>query len=250
MNSRQLTSTSPTSAGWKIESIAQKLISQQCSGSLRYGRHSCKYTNVPCTNLLNFSAKSQTDRSDMTASHEIKKDNMVTIDKRTIKNHNPKIPDRRSENKFHCNHCQYSTNVLTNYKCHQRTHTGEKPFHCSFIACSKSFSTKYGLIKHIRTHTGEKPFLCSEIGCGKSFSSNESFKRHMKIHTGERPFHCSEMGCGKSFSCRESLKRHMRTHTGERPYLCSEMACGKSFKQSSHLMAHKRTHSLHLATEK
>ncbi len=46
--------------------------------------------------------------------------------------------------------------------------TKQKPYECSL--CTKSFSSKQTLKRHIRGHTGEKPYSCSL--CSKSFSGS------------------------------------------------------------------------------
>lgn len=62
--------------------------------------------------------------------------------------------DKRSEDnifpKFKCDRCVYSTNIATNFRNHQRTHSGDKPFKCTH--CHRAFTTKQNLKKHAVVH--------------------------------------------------------------------------------------------------
>ena len=133
---------------------------------------------------------------------------------------------------FQCRFCQKKFHKSSNFKTHERTHTGEVPFECR--TCKKRFKRKGTLKIHERIHTGEVPFECKT--CKKRFNQINSLKRHERIHTGEIPFKCET--CKKRFNHSSNLKEHQRIHTGKKPYQCK--TCHKDFSQSSNLKTHER----------
>ena len=68
---------------------------------------------------------------------------------------------------FAINHRTHSASPSERYMCHE---------------CQKSFSRPSSLRIHTFSHTGEKPFVCPEPGCTKRFSVRSNMRRHMKVH--------------------------------------------------------------------
>ena len=135
-----------------------------------------------------------------------------------------------------------STNVSLNKHNHSHDDEGvstlpilndrNKPHICT--ECSRGFSKKSDMKRHLRTHTGERPFSCSH--CDYTCALKGDLKKHIRRHTGEKPFSCDV--CGKSFTVSSSLKHHLLTHTGEKPHSCEH--CGKSFGTKNGLTKHSR----------
>uniref|UniRef100_A0A182VUM6 C2H2-type domain-containing protein n=1 Tax=Anopheles minimus TaxID=112268 RepID=A0A182VUM6_9DIPT len=93
-------------------------------------------------------------------------------------------------------------------KRHRRSlHSTDLLFECKL--CSKKFAVVEKLKIHQRVHTGERPFECSF--CPRTFLHFSDRKRHeMAIHTGERPYKCKL--CSASYIRNRELNLHMQKH--------------------------------------
>ena len=103
------------------------------------------------------------------------------------------------------------------------------------VTCSKMFSTKSSLNRHIKTvHLQQQQFKCNY--CDKSFGQNSSLQTHIKmVHLKLREFNCSY--CEKSFGENGQLQRHIRTvHFQQRTFKCNH--CEQLFGRSDILQRH------------
>ncbi|KAI8640986.1 hypothetical protein BD408DRAFT_369030, partial [Parasitella parasitica] len=58
--------------------------------------------------------------------------------------------------------------------------TKRKQYGCRF--CTKKFTRPSSLKIHVYSHTGEKPFHCTYLGCRRKFSVQSNMKRHLRVH--------------------------------------------------------------------
>lgn len=64
----------------------------------------------------------------------------------------------------------------SNFKVHERKHTGEKPFKCKF--CDKSFSSSGNRKEHHRRHTENKVYKCQQPNCSAAFHRHQQLIKH------------------------------------------------------------------------
>lgn len=58
--------------------------------------------------------------------------------------------------------------------------TSTMKYECEY--CGKGFTRPSSLKIHLNSHTGEKPFVCTFEGCGRSFSVLSNMRRHARVH--------------------------------------------------------------------
>ena len=101
----------------------------------------------------------------------------------------PYILTNDLKNKFGCIDCDKVFPSKSSLHMHTLTHTGDKPFHCTYHDCNKSFRQKGHLVSHYRRHTGEKPFECNV--CHNQFKDKSGLNTHIRKH------HCHDINAMK-----------------------------------------------------
>lgn len=105
-----------------------------------------------------------------------------------------------------CPNCQSGVNL----KCNMDGASKKKQHICHYPNCGKIYGKTSHLRAHLRWHTGERPFHCTWLYCGKRFTRSDELQRHLRTHTGEKRFACTE--CSKRFMRSDHLSKHIKTH--------------------------------------
>ncbi|XP_039286726.1 zinc finger protein 12 [Nilaparvata lugens] len=97
--------------------------------------------------------------------------------------------------------------------------TGKKPTIVNCHICSKGFSRRSHLSRHLKQVHKAVPETCDEVHrceeCGKQFGRRYHLERHAKIHQASRPppgYEC--VTCGEAFTQSEALDKHMTSTHG------------------------------------
>lgn len=96
---------------------------------------------------------------------------------------------------------------------------GEISLSCPYEDCTRTFSRKYNLTRHMRSH--EITSLDLQTGhichiCGKNIKGVYSL--HLKVHQNLKQFRCPD--CGREFRQKVALRNHQLIHKNEKPHEC------------------------------
>ena len=175
---------------------------------------------------------------------------------RHIQIHDPNRP------RVSCQVCDRSFTRFDTLENHMKSmHSDERPYHCQYPACQKSFATQSTLINHLKVHTDGKPYKCLE--CDNSFTLLLEYKQHVRQAHPDTENRCSDCYkvlpdmasleshrsvehrleceiCGKTFARLAYLQLHVEVHSGERVYNCK--FCSQGFDSEYTYKQHMKTH--------
>lgn len=135
--------------------------------------------------------------------------------------------------------CGKMFNRQARLEAHVRSHTGERPFKCTWEGCDKAYSDKKYLNGHIHSaHLKTPKFVCQQ--CDKSFATGQRLERHGLVHLGEDRYRCRDYPpCNETFRKHKTLQRHiLKEHLGEKPFKCEADDCNESYNTLNALKAH------------
>ncbi|CAN8000840.1 unnamed protein product [Ixodes pacificus] len=139
--------------------------------------------------------------------------------------------------KLQCGQCSFTTYSTKSFRQHEVTHTGKYPYTCS--ECSKGFTFRFELAKHVRCIHNAQSFRCNR--CKRTFTAEEVYKVHKEHHDRGLGMTCPE--CGNMYETQGHYEQHMQAHSKELPYEC--VVCKKRFALTRSLNLHRLSHDKH-----
>lgn len=133
---------------------------------------------------------------------------------------------------FQCNLCSKMFTRKAHLKRHLRIHNPDKPYkcpHCDYRGCERSDITKHVLIHVQPQHTCDV--------CGKSFRHIKNKELHLKRHRGQRDYKC--VFCEFYGYTYTDIRKHQeRKHAGSRTLVCDR--CCMTFRSEHLLQVHQQ----------
>ena len=100
---------------------------------------------------------------------------------------------------------ELSPSTPTKQQCKPKIHK------CSHPGCDRTYGKSSELRCHERKHTGIKPYACIWPDCGWRFARSDELTRHSRKHTGVKPYPCKI--CNRAFARSDHLTLHMKSHS-------------------------------------
>ncbi|XP_026326875.1 gastrula zinc finger protein XlCGF8.2DB-like [Hyposmocoma kahamanoa] len=120
----------------------------------------------------------------------------------------------------------------------------KKTHRCPHEGCGVSFSRPYRLAQHLLVHDNIKAFVCPNANCSKAYTNKSHLDRH--LNTAHQKLDKDEINrcptCFKIYSNRQNLKRHIKIqHNLKIPFSCD--TCKLDFPKKHMLTAHMYQHT-------
>ncbi|XP_015915023.1 zinc finger protein PLAGL2 [Parasteatoda tepidariorum] len=114
-----------------------------------------------------------------------------------------------------------------------------KTFICLHQGCTRVFSSRFKLVRHLHIHSGDRPFQCNN--CGRRFHRKDHLKNHLQVHNPNKIQHSCNF-CQKSYCSLLSYRKHLALHAAESGDLECKL-CGKALEDREGILHHLKVHT-------
>ncbi|XP_067675027.1 uncharacterized protein [Haliotis asinina] len=162
--------------------------------------------------------------------HKCKCCNYLTFDKDDLLTH-----FRDTHPRCICSICDFMAEHAYIIKRHMMRHNAQG---CTCDLCGKVYKDQYILKMHIKMVHMPAEVLFECTVCSKKFTRKAHLKRHLRIHDPEKPFkcpHCEYRGCERS-----DISKHLLIHQDPK-HVCE--VCGKAFRHVKNKELHVKRHN-------